>query len=440
MTIGAVKVTAAAENDRNGSGSGTGAADPALAVQADILTLMASKDRSLRRPSSCRSAPARVITCVAAWLVAVAAGGRDWSGVEVAWRDDPRPAADFAAGVEEPRLSRRALRRAARRGIQLGDGIDGPATARPAPAAAAHGGPIPVETTLGSPFLPAPAERATVHRDIGYGDDARQRIDLHLPPGCAGSGLPLIVWIPGGDWSGGPRTACPIDWLVDHGYAVASVGYRPVGTAVFPAQLDDCRAAVATLVRDADTWGIDVDRVCVVGAGGGGQLAALVACAEPGPRAPELATPSAVAALCTVGAPTHLTTLGAAHDRGSSAASRLVGGPLPEVREAALAASPLLHASADDPPALVIHGAKDDAVPVDQAVRFVETLRAAGVDAEAVILEASGAPDLGAASPAGGALLGFLDRALGPGARAAADNRTPALPTAAPPGTGAARP
>ena len=394
---------------------------------------MTHRDPAIRRRGRCWTGPGG-LACLAALVVASAAGARDWTGVEVAWRDDPRPPADFDAGVEEPqpRLSRRALRRAARRGIQLD--ADGAApSARPVPSP--RGGPIPVETTLGSPFLPPEAERATEHRDIAYGADLRQRLDLHLPPGCAGGGLPLVVWIAGGDWSGGPRTACPVDWLVDHGYAVASVGHRPVGAAVFPAQLDDCRAAVAMLVRDADTWGIDADRVCVVGAGGGGHLAALVACAEPNLAAPAAAVPD-VAAVCAVGAPTHLTTLGAVHDRGSSAASRLVGGPLPELREAALAASPLVHASADDPPALVVHGARDGAVPVDQAVRFVEALRAAGVDAEAVILEADGIPDLGAAAPAGAALLGFLDRTLGPGVRTEADTETRATPAA----TGAARP
>ena len=85
-----------------------------------------------------------------------------------------------------------ALHTSVDRGIQL-DAEGAAPAARPVPTP--RGGPIPVETTLGSPFLPPEAERATEHRDIAYGADLRQRLDLHLPPGCAGGGLPLVVWI-----------------------------------------------------------------------------------------------------------------------------------------------------------------------------------------------------------------------------------------------------
>ena len=64
--------------------------------------------------------------------------------------------------------------------------------------------------------------------------------------------------------------------LTERGYAVASIGYRLSDTAVFPAQLDDCRAAIVEIERNADVWGIDRDRVAVVGSGAGGHLAALV--------------------------------------------------------------------------------------------------------------------------------------------------------------------
>jgi dipeptidyl aminopeptidase/acylaminoacyl peptidase len=160
-------------------------------------------------------------------------------------------------------------------------------------------------------------------------------------------------------------------------------------------------------------WGFDRDRIAVVGSGAGGHLAALVGlAAEAEPR---------VAAVCTVAAPTHLTSLGPEHDRPTSPASLLVGGPLGEFREAAQRASPLSYVSADDPPCLVIHGDRDDSIPAAQSVKFDAALRAAGVDSTLVVLEGAGhRPDLGRASPAGRALLEFLDRTLGPGVRASA--------------------
>ncbi|MFM8826866.1 MAG: hypothetical protein ACKOFT_07290, partial [Actinomycetota bacterium] len=176
---------------------------------------------------------------------------RDWSGVQLAWLGDPRAAADVPAGVEPVptrRPSRRAQRRAARRGMSFEERTvpAGEVDAVPRTPSSA-GGPRPalgVDTTLGSPFAAgAETTRPTIHRDQPYGSQGhpRQKFDLYLPPGCSGGGMPLVIWIHGDDWRSGSKSPCPITWLVDKGYAVASIGYRLTDTAAFPAQLDDCR-------------------------------------------------------------------------------------------------------------------------------------------------------------------------------------------------------
>ena len=124
-----------------------------------------------------------------------------------------------------------------------------------------------------------------------------------------------------------------------------------------------------------------------------------------------------VAAVAIFDAPTHLPSLGAAHDRAGSAESRLVGGPLPEFREAAQKASPLVHVSADDPPTLIVQGSRGDGVALEQGERLDAALRAVGVDSALVVLDAKAAalaPRHGTA--AGGTLVEFLDRTLGPAA------------------------
>jgi|694.fasta_scaffold44911_2 acetyl esterase/lipase len=363
-----------------------------------------------------------------------AESARDWSRVELAWRDDPRVPADLpATGDGQQRsLSRRAARRAARRGRPLDGGpavvgrpdVGGPGDGIALPASAAP--PIAVDGTLGT-TIAAPADGVLVHRDLPVGEagDRWRRFDLYLPDACATGGLPLVVWIGGSDTWDGTRAACPLRWLVARGYAVACIGYRPQGTAVFPAQLDDCRAAIATLVRDADTWGVDPTRICVIGRGTGGHLAALTALAEPAAGAA-----NNVSAACAIAAPADLTNLGPAHVRETSAASVLVGGPLIELREAALAASPLAHVSADDPPLLLVHGGRDTQVPADQAARLEAACRAAGVDCRLVRVEAA-AHDvaLEAGTVAGTAVQTFLDRVLGAKIGAAdRDAAPPAVP------------
>jgi len=366
-------------------------------------------------------------------LVATAvlgAEGRDWGGVELAWRGDPRATADAPFDAEAAparRPTRRAQRRAAaRRRMPLDDvPVEGRgASPRPAEPLDASGvfasGPPPlplrVETTLASPFDTAATRAAegnvVIHRDQPSlaAADARQRFDLFLPAGCSAGGMPLVVWIHGDTWRDGSRADCPIAWLADEGYVVASVGYRLTDTATFPAQLDDCRAAVDEIRRTAEVWGVDRERIAVVGSGAGGHLAALLGLSGPADER--------VTAVCTVAAPTHLTSLGAEHDRPTSPASLLVGGPLTEFREAAQRASPLSYVSADDPPCLVIHGDLDESIPAAQSVKFDAALRAAGVDSTLVVLEGTGhRARLDRTAPAGRALLEFLDRTLGPGVR-----------------------
>jgi len=344
------------------------------------------------------------------------------------WREDPRPPGDFPSGVTPPdwQPSRRAMRRANRRGIQL----EPPVRTIPAPPSTARTVPPRVVPAPGPPpgrppVAATPASTTNdgrvVHRNEPYGDHPRQRFDLHLPANCTGGGLPLVIWIPGGDWKTAPREPCPVAWLVDRGYAVASIGYRTSETVVFPAPLEDCRAAITMLMRDAETWGVDPGRIAVVGAAAGGHLAALVGFTEwPADPAGEPADGAArerevVAAVAAVGAPTHLLSLGGGNDRGGSAASRLVGGPLPEVREAALAASPLTHVSPQAPPTLLVHGVADTVVPAEQAIRLDRALVADGVDSTLVLVDGGHDLSLAERSPAGAALLAFLDRVLGPG-------------------------
>lgn len=371
--------------------------------------------------------------------------------VVVAWREDPRPAADTPAGVDVPqgrRVSRRAQRRSTRRRPPLDEMPYETGPVRPplrdslptaefvpvAPLDESTATAVAADTPLAPPVRAASADAngITTHRDQPYGQlqtgqphHARQRFDLYLPAGCNAGGMPLVVWIHGDTWRDGSKADCPLTWLASEGYAVASIGYRLSDTAMFPAQLDDCRAAIAEIEQNFEVWGIDPNRVAVVGSGAGGHLAALVGltslpAATHGTAIDRVGDTSLprIAAVCSVAAPTSLTTLGPEQDRAGSPASRLVGGPLPEFREAAQRASPITYVSAEDPPVLIVHGATDDTVPPKQAVEFAATLKAASVDTTLVVLANVGhrlGLDLG--TPGGQALIAFLDRVLGPGIR-----------------------
>jgi acetyl esterase/lipase len=311
--------------------------------------------------------------------------------------NDPRPPADAPFGVE-PRPSRRAQRRARRRPTLPETAVESDGS-----ASGSAGRATGSSDRDGKPL---------VHRDQPSREECLpcQRFDLYLPQGCGGR-LPLVVWIHGDTWRTGTKDDCPVTWLTAEGYAVASVGYRLSSAAAFPAQVDDCLAALGALERDAEIWGIDRDRICVAGAAAGGHLAALAGLWRETTDDP----PPRVAAIGAFAAPSQLTTLGPQHDRAGSPASVLVGGPLPEFREVAQRASPLTHVAPGGPPVLLVHGRADTVVPPDQSIRFDAALRSAGVTSRLVVLDDVGHDlSLARGSAAGKALVEFLADTIGP--------------------------
>ena len=107
------------------------------------------------------------------------------------------------------------------------------------------------------------------------------RLDLYLPP-VTRRPAPLVVWIHGGAFMHGDRTALPplleqerlFTRLPLAGFAVASVEYRLSSEAHFPAQLEDVQAAIRWLRARHAELDIDPLRVAAWGESAGGYLAA----------------------------------------------------------------------------------------------------------------------------------------------------------------------
>ena len=196
-------------------------------------------------------------------------------------------------------------------------------------------------------------------------------MDILHPVETAGR-RPAIVWIHGGGWGAGDqrRGVRNIVPFAEHGYVCVSISYRLTDEAVFPAQIHDCKAAIRYLRAHAGKYGIDPARIGVWGASAGGHLAALlgtsggIAELEGDQGWPDFS--SRVQAVCDWYGPVDF--YSAAHQAPEDPRpEKLLGGEILENRELAALASPVSHASSDDPPFLIMPGTRDDVVPIKQS-------------------------------------------------------------------------
>jgi acetyl esterase/lipase len=121
-----------------------------------------------------------------------------------------------------------------------------------------------------------------VLRDVHYGRDPRQAIDVYLPPGETRTARPVIVMVHGGAWRIGDKASPGVvgakaaHWL-GRGVVFVSVAYRMLPDRDALAQADDVAAALAFVQAHAREWSADPRRVVLMGHSAGAHLAALVA-------------------------------------------------------------------------------------------------------------------------------------------------------------------
>ncbi|MCE7988767.1 MAG: alpha/beta hydrolase [Caldilinea sp. CFX5] len=231
-------------------------------------------------------------------------------------------------------------------------------------------------------------------RDLAYVTDGheRQKLDLYLPDG--GDNHPLIIWVHGGAFrlgskEGNENDPVPVQYVAQ-GYAVASLNYRLSQHAIFPAQIQDCKAAVRWLRAHAAQFKLDPNRFAAWGPSAGGHLVAMlgttgqVAEFEVGEHRN---VSSRVQCIVDYFGPTDFLQMdaqrppdGMLHDTPDSPESELIGGPIQENRAKTARANPITYVTADAPPFLVVHGNQDPLVPYGQSVLLVNALLVAGVD------------------------------------------------------------
>jgi acetyl esterase/lipase/lysophospholipase L1-like esterase len=245
----------------------------------------------------------------------------------------------------------------------------------------------------------AGAEPAKTFKDLPYvtnGHD-HQKLDLYLPENPKG---PLLVCIHGGGWREGSKNNAEGLAMLAHGYAVANIEYRFSQHAIFPAQIEDCKAAIRWLRAHAAEYGYDPARIGAWGGSAGGHLTALLATTGQTKEfdiGEHLDQSSAIRCGIDFFGPTDFPGWKPPGDipmiqrsGAESCLEQLFGGPVDEKLELAKKASPLAWAGKETAPMFILHGTNDPLVGPEQSWIFAEKLKSLGVEVTLDIIDGAG--------------------------------------------------
>jgi acetyl esterase/lipase len=248
-------------------------------------------------------------------------------------------------------------------------------------------------------------EGVRVEKDVPYLEAHRtEKLDLYLPmERDAGVKSPGVVIIHGGGWMGGdkaqPREINIGTTLARAGYVCASANYMMEEGKRWPTNVMDCKNAVRFLRKNAEKYGVDPDRIGVIGGSAGGHLALMVAYTtdvpELEPTAPYAGVSDRVSCVVNMYGITDVRTRRKADDNGNPIGESLRMSRLfPQLRDEDpdlwQMASPVSHVTKSSPPTLILHGTKDTTVDRDQASELAATLKYHGVEHRLIWLEGIG--------------------------------------------------
>lgn len=220
--------------------------------------------------------------------------------------------------------------------------------------------------------------------------------------------FPLVVFVTGGGFFLSPKYNYLQQRLAmaESGYVVASIEYRVIPQGKFPDALVDVKNAIRFLKSNAKKFGIDKERVAIMGESAGGYLAALAATTnnckefEIGENLDEC---SCVQAAIDIYGLSDLTKVGddfsneiqQAHASPASPEAIFInglslfskGGSIQDNLELAEKANPIKYISKNTPPFLLMHGDKDSLVSPSQTKILFEALLKNKIEAQRYIVK-----------------------------------------------------
>jgi len=243
-------------------------------------------------------------------------------------------------------------------------------------------------------YIP-PADVSHIRRkwlDLSYASlSPSQKLDIYLPDDGDGS-FPVILYIHGGAFAiGDKRDIYVMPFLkgIERGFSVVCVNHRMSGEAIFPAGLQDVKAAIRWIRANSEQYQLDGNRIAVCGCSSGANYAAMICLTDNVAELEDLSLgnpdyPCNVQAAVDWFGPTDFLKMdeqleengfvSADHGETDSPESRYLGAKISDVPLKVELANPMTYIHEHMPPILIQHGRLDDLVPVQQSMIFVEKL------------------------------------------------------------------
>lgn len=119
-----------------------------------------------------------------------------------------------------------------------------------------------------------PPSSVTVTKDVAYGDDPLQQLDIYQPAHTGG--LPIAVYFHGAGYVGGDKKDADNipTYLSQHGIVAVNANYRLAPKVTWPAESQDVGAVVAFIKKNAARYGGDAKRIVLIGSSAGANIIA----------------------------------------------------------------------------------------------------------------------------------------------------------------------
>jgi acetyl esterase/lipase len=236
------------------------------------------------------------------------------------------------------------------------------------------------------------AEKVAITEDVVYGHKhgLAMTMDVFTPEENA-NGVGIMFMVSGGwfsHWTPPERAQGRFAPLLDRGYTVFAVRHGSSPKYNVPEIIPDVRRATRFVRLNAVQFGIDPKRLGVSGSSAGGHLALMLGTTgddgDPEAKDPVLRESSRVAAVVAYFPPTDLRKF-VNHERLSRSFPALLFDA-----DKADDVSPLLQASQDDAPTLMIHGDQDQLVPIHNSTDMLAAFQAVKVPCKLITIEGAG--------------------------------------------------